>query len=144
MKKIIFLLIVCLFLAGENVRAGVWDATFLFDTTTIKKNWQEKWDEEEKDVFYWYLGLQATDTITTINLLTRHKGRARELNPIFGKNPSVKRILIQKLLANWLFFSIWNDCFERDERKEFFQVVNTICTLVVANNLIITIKVEFE
>jgi len=57
-----------------------------------------------------YLALSAIDAVQTIECLKR--GACQEVNPIFGKRPSTKTIVISKIgggLAHFALFSYLND-----------------------------------
>ena len=57
-----------------------------------------------------YLALSAVDAVQTIECLKRHA--CQEVNPIFGKRPSTKTILISKIgggLAHFALFTYIND-----------------------------------
>ena len=105
-------------------------------------NTYSTWTEEEQTRYKYFLGLQAVDTIQTYNGLKCTSDKLlteciEELNPVYGKNPSLERIVGTKLLANLLIYAALTNESDLISRKNALNIMNTGITLVVINNQVV-------
>ena len=105
-------------------------------------NTYSTWTEEEQTRYKYFLGLQAVDTIQTYNGLKCTSDKLlteciEELNPVYGKNPSLERIIGVKLLSNLLIYAALTDESDLISRKNALNIMNTGITLVVINNQVV-------
>lgn len=72
-----------------------------------------------------YFALSAIDTVQTCDFLKR--GVAREINPIFGKNPSCERIVATKIVGGAIHYVIAKKLNESDpEAARIFQITSIV------------------
>ena len=63
----------------------------------------ETWEQKDKNLWYTYMALNVIDTAQTFDLIEKqrdpyylHKNNLIETNPILGKNPGKKELLVLK------------------------------------------------
>tara|TARA_R110000772_G_scaffold192410_1_gene303380 strand:- start:8879 stop:9277 length:399 start_codon:yes stop_codon:yes gene_type:complete len=105
-------------------------------------NTYSTWTEEEQTRYKYFLGLQAVDTIQTYNGLKCTSDKLlteciEELNPVYGKNPSLERIVGTKLLANLLIYAALTNDSDSFDRELNLNIMNAGYTLVIINNQIV-------
>jgi hypothetical protein len=61
-----------------------------------------------------FLGLSAVDAAQTIYCLERNK--CEEANPLFGKHPSTKTIVLAKLISGGVHFALFNEIRKKDPK----------------------------
>ena len=99
------------------------------------------WTEKEQTKYKYFLSLQAVDTLQTYKGLkcTSDKPLSEcleEVNPLYGKSPSVEKIVGVKLLSNLLIYAALRG--ELDSRREStLNIMNIGITLVIINNQIV-------
>ena len=104
------------------------------------------WTEKEQTKYKYFLGLQAVDTLQTYKALKYActsdmplNKCLEEANPLYGKSPSVERIVGLKLLSNLLIYAALRG--ELDSRREStLNIMNIGTTLVIINNQIVINK----
>ena len=100
------------------------------------------WSESEQNKYKYFLGLQAVDTLQTYKGLkcTSDKPLSEcleEANPLYGKSPSVERIVGIKLLSNLLVYAALRGESDVLSRETALNIMNTGTTLVIINNQIV-------
>ena len=102
------------------------------------------WTEKEQTKYKYFLSLQAVDTLQTYKGLkcTSDKPLSEcleEANPLYGKSPSVERIVGIKLLSNLLIYAALTNTNESDlmSRNNILNAMNIGYTLVIINNQIV-------
>ena len=105
-------------------------------------NTYSTWTEDEQTRYKYFLSLQAVDTIQTYNGLNCTSDKpltecVGELNPLYGKNPSLEKIIGGKLLSNLLIYAALTNESNLISRKNALNIMNTGVTLVVINNQVV-------
>lgn len=100
------------------------------------------WTEKEQTKYKYFLGLQTVDTLQTYKGLkcTSDKPLSEcleEANPLYGKRPSVERIVGIKLLSNLLIYAALKGESDLMSRETALNLMNTGTTLVIINNQIV-------
>ena len=99
------------------------------------------WTKEEQTKYKYFLGLQAVDALQTYKGLKCTSDKPlteclEEVNPLYGKRPSLERIVGIKLLSNLLIYTALGG--EPDSRREStLNIINIGTTIVVINNQIV-------
>ena len=99
------------------------------------------WTEKEQTKYKYFLGLQAVDTLQTYKGLKCTSDKPlneclEEANPVYGKSPSLEKIVGVKLLSNLLIYAALRG--ELDSRRETtLNIMNIGTTLVIINNQIV-------
>jgi hypothetical protein len=99
------------------------------------------WTEKEQTKYKYFLGLQAVDTLQTYKGLKCTSDKPlneclEEANPVYGKSPSLEKIVGVKLLSNLLIYAALRG--ELDSRREStLNIMNIGTTLVIINNQIV-------
>ena len=99
------------------------------------------WTEKEQTKYKYFLGLQAVDTLQTYRGLKCTSDKPlneclEEANPVYGKSPSLEKIVGVKLLSNLLIYAALTN--ESDSRRETtLNIMNIGTTLVIINNQIV-------
>ena len=106
----------------------------------------DDWTEQEQTKYKYFLGLQAVDSLQTYKALTagctiNRPVCAQESNPVYGKDPSLERIVGVKLLSNLLIYAALTGESELMSRNNTLNAMNIGYTLVVINNQIVINKV---
>ena len=104
------------------------------------------WTEEEQTKYKYFLGLQAVDTLQTYKGLKCTSDKPlneclEEANPVYGKSPSLEKIVGVKLLSNLLIYAALTSESELMSRNNTLNAMNIGYTLVVINNQIVINKV---
>jgi hypothetical protein len=99
------------------------------------------WSEQEQTKYKYFLGLQAVDTLQTYRGLKCTSDKPlteclEEANPLYGKSPSLERIVGTKLLSNLLIYAALRGEFE-GRRESTLNIMNIGYTLVIINNQIV-------
>jgi hypothetical protein len=100
------------------------------------------WTEKEQTKYKYFLSLQAVDALQTYEGLkcTSDKPLSEcleEANPLYGKSPSVERIVGIKLLSNLLVYAALRGESDVLSRETALNIMNTGTTLVIINNQIV-------
>ena len=100
------------------------------------------WTEKEQTKYKYFLGLQAVDTLQTYKGLkcTSDKPLSEcleEANPLYGKRPSVERIVGIKLLSNLLIYAALKGDTDVLSRETTLNLMNIGITVVIINNQIV-------
>ena len=100
------------------------------------------WTEKEQTKYKYFLGLQAVDTLQTYKGLKCTSDNPfteclEEVNPLYGKSPSVERLVGVKLLSNLLIYAALRVESDLISRETTLNVMNTGITLVIINNQIV-------
>ena len=100
------------------------------------------WSEQEQTKYKYFLGLQAVDTLQTYKGLkcTSDKPLSEcleEVNPLYGKSPSLERIVGTKLLSNLLIYAAIKGESDLMSRNNILNALNLGYTLVIINNQIV-------
>ena len=100
------------------------------------------WTEKEQTKYKYFLGLQTVDTLQTYKGLKCTSDKPlteclEEANPVYGKSPSVERIVGIKLLSNLLIYAALKGESDLMSRETALNLMNTGTTLVIINNQIV-------
>ena len=100
------------------------------------------WTEKEQTKYKYFLGLQTVDTLQTYKGLKCTSDKLlseclEEANPLYGKSPSVERIVGIKLLSNLLIYAALRNESDVLSRETALNIMNTGTTLVIINNQIV-------
>jgi len=99
------------------------------------------WTEKEQTKYKYFLALQTVDSLQTYKGLKCTSDKPlteclEEVNPLYGKSPSVERIVGTKLLSNLLiYYALSGQSNSRRERT--LNIMNIGTTLVIINNQIV-------
>ncbi len=99
----------------------------------------KNWTKESETKFYYFVGLQGADVLSTRYAINRG---GVESNPLLGKNPSVEKLLLSKIIIIPVVYgllNIQNDNF----RKTALNVINVMYVGVVGNNLMVGARIRF-
>ena len=102
----------------------------------------DDWTEQEQTKYKYFLGLQAVDTLQTYKGLKCTSDKPlteclEELNPLYGKDPSLEKIVGVKLLSNLLIYAALTDESDLISRKTSLNLMNIGITVVIINNQIV-------
>jgi hypothetical protein len=105
-------------------------------------NTYDTWTEDEQTRYKYFLGLQAVDTMQTYNGLKCTSDKTltdciEELNPLYGKDPSLEKIVGVKLLSNLLIYAALKGESDVLSRETTLNLMNIGITVVVINNQIV-------
>ena len=105
-------------------------------------NTYSTWSESEQNKYKYFLSLQALDSLQTYKGLKCTSDKTlteclEEQNPLYGKNPSLERIVGIKLLSNMLIYAALTNESDLMSRNNTLNIMNTGITLVVINNQIV-------
>tara|TARA_R110001599_G_scaffold100627_9_gene257833 strand:- start:22 stop:390 length:369 start_codon:yes stop_codon:yes gene_type:complete len=89
------------------------------------------WSESEQKKYKYYLAMQAVDTIQTSKVTDN--GNLVEMNPLYGKTPTLETILLVKGLTNLMVYASLTHV---NDRGNTLNIMNTGITLVLINNQI--------
>ena len=100
------------------------------------------WTEKEQTKYKYFLGLQAVDTLQTYKGLKCTSDKPlteclEEVNPVYGKSPSLERIVGVKLLSNLLIYSALRVESDVLSRETALSLMNIGITVVIINNQIV-------
>ena len=100
------------------------------------------WTEKEQTKYKYFLGLQAVDTLQTYKGLKCTSDKLlseclEESNPVYGKSPSLERIVGIKLLSNLLIYAAIKGEPDVLSRETALNLMNMGYTLVIINNQIV-------
>ena len=99
----------------------------------------DDWTPKEKTLYKYYLALQVIDTAQTGRAINCQKNNAQctlgEANPIYGKHPSMEKLIGMKIGLNALFFVALGR--EKIDRVRTLKILNTTMTVVVGHNQIL-------
>ena len=103
------------------------------------------WTESEQTKYKYFLGLQAVDTLQTYKGLkcTSDKPLSEcleEANPLYGKSPSLERLVGVKILSNLLIYAALRGESDVLSRETALNLMNIGITIVVINNQIVINK----
>ena len=105
-------------------------------------NTYSTWSESEQNKYKYFLSLQALDSLQTYKGLKCTSDKPlneclEEANPVYGKSPSLERIVGVKLLSNLLIYAALTNESDLMSRNNTLNIMNTGITLVVINNQIV-------
>ena len=100
------------------------------------------WTEEEQTKYKYFLGLQAVDTLQTYRGLKCTSDKPlteclEEANPVYGKSPSLEKIVGVKLLSNLLIYAALKGESDVLSRETTLNLMNIGITVVIINNQIV-------
>ena len=100
------------------------------------------WTEKEQAKYKYFLGLQAVDTLQTYRGLKCTSDKPlteclEEANPVYGKSPSLEKIVGVKLLSNLLIYSALRVESDVLSRETALSLMNIGITVVIINNQIV-------
>ena len=96
-----------------------------------------EWTPKEKKLYKYQLALQAIDTIQTgqvINCQKNNQCLLAESNPIYGKRPSMGKLLGIKVASNILMYQLLSK--KTRHRELTLKFMNTTLILTVTQNQI--------
>ena len=100
-----------------------------------------EWTPKEKKLYKYQLALQAIDTIQTgqvINCQKNNQCLLAEVNPIYGKRPSMGKLLGIKVASNILVYQLLSK--KTRHRELTLKFMNTTLILTVTQNQILINK----
>ena len=100
-----------------------------------------EWTPKEKKLYKYQLALQAIDTIQTgqvINCQKNNQCLLAEVNPIYGKRPSMGKLLGIKVASNILVYQLLSK--KTRHRELTLKFMNTALILTVTQNQILINK----
>tara|TARA_R110000850_G_C9691568_1_gene439074 strand:+ start:79 stop:459 length:381 start_codon:yes stop_codon:yes gene_type:complete len=100
-----------------------------------------EWTPKEKKLYKYQLALQAIDTIQTgqvINCQKNNQCLLAEANPIYGKRPSMGKLLGIKVASNILVYQLLSK--KTRHRELTLKFMNTTLILTVTQNQIVINK----
>ena len=100
------------------------------------------WTEKEQAKYKYFLSLQAVDTLQTYEGLKCTSDKPlteclEEANPVYGKSPSLEKIVGVKLLSNLLMYAALTNESDLISRETTLNLLNMGITVVVINNQIV-------
>ena len=109
----------------------------------------ETWEQKDKNLWYSYMALNVIDTAQTFDLIEKqrdpyylHKNNLIETNPILGKNPGKKDLIILKTTMTMLAYHILDK--NPEQRTLTLGIMNGIYINTVYNNHEIGLKFNFH
>ena len=97
---------------------------------------------KEKTLYKYYLALQVIDTAQTGRVINCQRNNDRctlgEANPIYGKRPSMEKLIGMKIGLNALFFVALGR--EKTNRVKTLKILNTTMTVVIGHNQLLLNK----
>ena len=105
-------------------------------------NTYSTWSESEQNKYKYFLSLQALDSLQTYKGLKCTSDKPlteclEEANPVYGKSPSLEKIVGVKLLSNLLIYAALTDESDLISRKTSLNLMNIGITVVIINNQIV-------
>ena len=101
-----------------------------------------EWTSKERTLYKYYLALQVIDTAQTGRAINCQRNNAQctlgETNPIYGKRPSMEKMIGMKTGLNALFFVALGR--EKTDRVRTLKILNTTMTVVVGHNQLLLNK----
>ena len=101
-----------------------------------------EWTHKERTLYKYHLALQVIDTAQTGRVINCQRNNDRctlgEANPIFGKRPSMEKLIGMKIGLNALFFVALGR--EKTNRVTTLKILNTTMTIVVGHNQLLLNK----
>ena len=100
------------------------------------------WTEKEQTKYKYFLSLQAVDALQTYKGLkcTSDKPLSEcleEANPLYGKSPSLEKIVGIKILSNLLIYAALRGESDVLSRETALNLMNIGITVVIINNQIV-------
>ena len=100
------------------------------------------WTEKEQTKYKYFLSLQAVDALQTYKGLkcTSDKPLSEcleEANPLYGKSPSLERLVGVKILSNLLIYVALRGESDVLSRETALNLMNIGITVVIINNQIV-------
>ena len=100
------------------------------------------WTEQEQVRYKYFLALQTVDSLQTYNGLKCTSDKPlqaclEEANPVYGKSPSLEKIVGVKLLSNLLMYAALTNESDLISRETTLNLLNMGITVVVINNQIV-------
>ena len=100
------------------------------------------WTEKEQTKYKYFLSLQAVDALQTYKGLkcTSDKPLSEcleEANPLYGKSPSLERLVGVKILSNLLIYAALRGESDVLSRETALNLMNIGITVVIINNQIV-------
>jgi len=101
-----------------------------------------QWTPKEKKLYRYQIALQVIDTAQTGRAIKCQKNNDRctlgEANSIYGKRPSMEKLIGMKIGLNALFFVTLGK--EKTDRVTTLKILNTTMTVVVGHNQLLLNK----
>ena len=101
-----------------------------------------EWTPKERKLYKYYLALQVIDTAQTGRAINCQRNNDQctlgEANPIYGKRPSMEKLIGMKIGLNALFFVALGR--EKTNRVTTLKILNTTMTVVVGHNQLLLSK----
>lgn len=99
----------------------------------------ENWTAKNETKFYYFVGLQGADVLSTRYAINRG---GTEMNPLLGKNPSVEKLLLSKAIIIPVMYGLLS-LQDNESRSTTLNWVNIMYVGVVGNNLMVGARVKF-
>ena len=105
-------------------------------------NTYSTWSESEQNKYKYFISLQALDSLQTYKGLKCTSDKPlteclEEANPVYGKSPSLEKIVGVKLLSNLLMYAALTNESDLISRETTLNLLNMGITVVVINNQIV-------
>ena len=107
------------------------------------------WVQKDRNLWYSYMALNVIDTAQTFDLIEKqrdpyylHKNNLIETNPILGRNPSKRDLLVLKTVMTGLAFHVLDK--NPNQRTLTLGIMNGIYLNTVYNNYEIGLKFNFH
>ena len=97
---------------------------------SLEAKWED-WSEKEKDLYKRYIYLNAIDIDITYNVIKDYP--AHEINPVFGKDPSIEEMIIAKAISAGLLYKLLDDDSHRIRERDL-KIINGFYMAVVLHN----------
>ena len=108
----------------------------LFTTGCANTVPYDDWTPKERTLYKYYLALQVIDTAQTGSVINCQRNNDRctlgEANPVYGKRPSMEKLIGMKIGLNALFFVVLGK--EKIDRARTLKILNTTMTVVIGHN----------
>ena len=96
-----------------------------------------EWTAKEKKLYKYQVALQTIDTLQTgrvVNCQKSSRCLLEEGNPVYGKRPSMEKVLGIKVGTNILIYILLSK--ENRDRETTLKIINTLTAITVINNQI--------
>ena len=98
---------------------------------SLEAKWED-WSEKEKDLYKNFIYLNAIDIDITYNVI-KNFDSAYEINPIFGKDPSLEQMIITKAISAAIIYKLLDNNSHRVREREL-KIINTVYMGIVIHN----------
>ena len=105
----------------------------LLCSISLQADWED-WNESNKELFKNYIYLNMIDAHQTYTL-TNQFNSVFENNPVYGKKPSLEKIILVKGVSTYVIYkALDNKNINTYSRKVNLKIINTVYLGVILNN----------